>query len=63
MKLLNDKGKISLYDMIASAMILMIVLYARVNNEKYDFYIEYYVECEDGYDDAKDMANSYNNSI
>lgn len=44
-------------------MILMIVLYTRVNNEKYDFYIEYYAECEDGYDDAKDMANSYNLSF
>lgn len=49
--------------MIAIALILMIISYTRINNEEYDFYKEHYVECEDGYDDAKDMANSYSSSF
>lgn len=59
----NENGKLLSYCMIVVALILMIISYTRVNNEEYDFYKEHYVECEAGYDDARDMANSYSSGF
>lgn len=47
------------YGLIAIALILMIVSFTRVNNKKYNFYKEHYAECEEGYEEAKNMADSY----